>query len=221
MLDSQPGITQSWHNYLYMKASILHLLALAISRRHSPFLIDTSKIHEQTTTLAAQLASAIPDTLNSSLVDTLACSIIQTRSALLIRTWDSHTATKRLLSIFSHSALRTSNSRPNQPLSTPIRMPEWEQPPQRLPKCSEPSATGRDLGVINRKYFETATWDPLLSTEMGRGQYGKFVTSMIERIRAKESNFDEIRSFVHLVATEHNWDFMRVAMPYLPELKEQ
>lgn len=100
-------------------------------------------------------------------------------------------------------------------------MSQWENPPQHLIRCSEPSATGRELGVINRKYFEPATWEPLLSTDMGRGQYSKFVTSMIERIRAKESSCDEIRSFVHLVATEQNWDFMRVAMPHLPELKEQ
>lgn len=44
---------------------------------------------------------------------------------------------------------------------------------------------------------------------------------MIDRIRIKESSYDEIRNFVHLVATEHNWDFLKVAMPYLPELNEQ
>lgn len=100
-------------------------------------------------------------------------------------------------------------------------MSKWEQPHQRLLECSEPSAIGRDLGFINRKYFEPATWEPLLRTAMGRGQYGKFVASMIERIRVKESSYDEIRNFVHLVATEQNWDFLKVAMPYLPELKEQ
>lgn len=100
-------------------------------------------------------------------------------------------------------------------------MSEWEQPHQRVMNYSEPRATGRGLGLINRRYFEPTTWEPLLSTEIGRGQYGKFVASMIGRIRVKESSYDEIRKFVHLVATEHNWEFMRVAMPYLPELKEQ
>ena len=100
-------------------------------------------------------------------------------------------------------------------------MSKREQPHQRLLNCSGCSTPGRGLGVISRKYLEPATWEPLLSTEMGRGRYGKFVASMVERIRAKESNYDEIRNFVHLVATEHNWDFMRVAMPFLPELKEQ
>ena len=50
-----------------MKASMLQLLALAISRRHSPFLIDIFKAQERTTKLAIQLADAIPDTLDSSL----------------------------------------------------------------------------------------------------------------------------------------------------------
>ena len=100
-------------------------------------------------------------------------------------------------------------------------MSKWEEPRLQLLKYSEPSATGRDLGVIGQKYFESGTWEPLLTTEVGRGQYTRFVASMIERIRLKESSYDEIRSFVHLVATEHNWDFMKVAMPYLPELKEQ
>lgn len=100
-------------------------------------------------------------------------------------------------------------------------MPEWKQPDQRLVKCSEPNVRGRGLGVINRKYFEPTAWEPLLSTEFGRGQYGKFVTLMVERIRFQESSYDEIKSFVHLVAAEHNCDFMEVAMPHLPELKEQ
>ena len=70
-------------------------------------------------------------------------------------------------------------------------------------------------------YFEPATWEPLLGSEMGRGQYGKFVALMVERIRSKESSYEEIRSFVRLVATEHNWDFMKVALPFLPQLEEQ
>ena len=83
---------------------------------------------------------------------------------------------------------------------------------RRLPECSEPSATGRDLGVIHRKHFESATWEPLLSTEMGRGQYSKFVASMIERIHLKESSCDEIRSFVDLIAvcTFRGCPFLRI-----------
>lgn len=79
-------------------------------------------------------------------------------------------------------------------------MAEWKHPHRRPLKCSEPSAIGCGLGVINRKFFESDTWEPLLSTEMGRGQYSKFVASIVERIRLKESSYDEIRSFVHLVA---------------------
>ena len=100
-------------------------------------------------------------------------------------------------------------------------MSVWERPNRRLLGCGEPRVSGHGLGFINHKYFEPATWEPLLSTEMGRGQYGRFVASMMERIRLEESSCDEVRSFVHLVATEHNWGFMKVAMPHLPELKEK
>lgn len=100
-------------------------------------------------------------------------------------------------------------------------MSKWERPDPWLVKISEPFSTGRDLGTINKRYFEPATWETLLTCEMGRGQYSKFVALMMERIRTKESTYDETKSFVSLVATEHNWDFMKVAVPYLPELKEQ
>lgn len=94
-------------------------------------------------------------------------------------------------------------------------MSGWVQPRRRLLEYSEPSATGRDLGVINRKFFEAATWEPLLSTEMGRGQYSKFVASMVERIHLKESSYDEIRSFVHLIAvcTFRSSPFLRTPQP--------
>ena len=100
-------------------------------------------------------------------------------------------------------------------------MSGWEQPHPRQLQLSEPSAVGRDLGFINPKHFESATWEPLLKTDVGRRQYCKFVAAMIERIRAQESSCDEVKSFVRLVVTEHNWDFLKVASPYLPELREQ
>lgn len=94
------------------------------------------------------------------------------------------------------------------------------QPCQRIPDCHEPSVTGRDLGFIHRKYFEPATWEPLFRTEMGRGQYSKFVASMIERIHLKESSYDEIRSFVHLIAVCTFWScpFLRKPQPRSQDL---
>lgn len=96
-------------------------------------------------------------------------------------------------------------------------MSGWAQPRRRLLDWGGLSATGRDLGVINRKYFESATWEPLLSIEMGRSQYSRFVASMIERIRLKESSYGEIRSFVHLieVCTVRSSPFLRVPQPGL------
>ena len=91
-------------------------------------------------------------------------------------------------------------------------MSGWAQPRRQLLERSKPSAAGRDLGVINRKYFEPATWEPLLGTEMGQGQYSKFVASMIERIHLKESSYDEIRSFIRLIAvrTFQGSPFLRI-----------
>ena len=106
-------------------------------------------------------------------------------------------------------------------------MPEWEEPNAARSFCGEVTPLGRGLGLglglglVNRRYFETATWEHLLGHEMGRFQYEQFVACMVERIRAKECSLDEIRSFVHLVASSANRDFLRLALPYLPELKEQ
>lgn len=99
-------------------------------------------------------------------------------------------------------------------------MSEWQEPGQRLVECSEPWVTGRGLGVISRKYFKPVTWEPLLSTEVGRGQFSKFVTVMVERILLKESNYDELQDFIDLVANQHNCDFTTVALPRLPELND-
>lgn len=98
MLGEQRGITQSRHKQPHIRASMLYLFALALSRRHSTFLIDTFKAQEKTTTLAVQLAGVIPTTVNLSLIDILVCTIIQAGPPLLIRTWDSRIAIHRLLS---------------------------------------------------------------------------------------------------------------------------
>ena len=100
-------------------------------------------------------------------------------------------------------------------------MSEPGEPHQQSSEGSELSTTRRNLKAINRKYFDPATWEPLFSTKTGRDEYGKFATLMVERIQSNESSYQEIRSFVHLAATEDNWDFMNLATPYLPELKEQ
>lgn len=97
-LGGQRDITQLRRKHPHIKASMLHLLALVISRRHSPFLTPTFKAQEKTTTLAIQLAGVISKTPNSSLIDVLICIIIRTRPPLVIRIWDSHTAINRLLS---------------------------------------------------------------------------------------------------------------------------
>lgn len=70
--------------------------------------------------------------------------------------------------------------------------------------------------AINPNYFVPATWEPL--DDVGKIQYGKFVAWMIERVQYNECTWLDVRRLVHLIATEHNWDFMNIAMPHLPDI---
>ena len=76
------------------------------------------------------------------------------------------------------------------------------------------------MGTIHPRLFETTTWEPMLTYDVGRRQYGKFVAAMLERIRAGESPTDEVRKFTELMTTNHNWQFLSVAEPHIPELKD-
>ena len=80
----------------------------------------------------------------------------------------------------------------------------------------ESNATGDSPITVRPRYFEPAAWEPL--SAVGKVQYGKFVAGMIERVQHNVCSWLEVRRFVHLIATEHNWDFMNVAMPHLPVL---
>ena len=150
-----------------------------------------------------------------SLVDTLAYSVIRTRPILLIRTWDSHTAINRLL---TNLPGRFESRKPgkNRQQLTLINMPEQEAPRQQLTMGSVPNAIDYSPRTVPPQYFVPATWK-LLSAE-GRLRYSNFVELMIRRIQRNECTWLEVREFVHLVATEHNWDFMNLAMPHLPSL---
>ncbi len=79
---------------------------------------------------------------------------------------------------------------------------------------------GRGLGKVHPKVLESATWVERIDTFGGQCQYGKFVEAMMNRIRFEESNLQEIRRFIDLVATDENWNFLRVAQSRIPELGE-
>ena len=80
---------------------------------------------------------------------------------------------------------------------------------------------GQGLGDISSKYFEPTTWTNLIKHAEGQAQYQKFVKSMVGRIKLEESNADEIRAFVSLVASDVDHRLMSVALPYMPEIREE
>ena len=95
-------------------------------------------------------------------------------------------------------------------------MPEQEAAPQQLTMGSVPNAVEDSPMIINPIYFVPAMWEPL--NDVGKIKYGKFVAWMIERVQNNDCTWLEVRHLVHLIATEHNWDFMNLAMPHLPDL---
>ncbi|MCJ1277343.1 hypothetical protein MMC21_005155 [Puttea exsequens] len=60
-----------------------------------------------------------------------------------------------------------------------------------------------------------------MESAVGMRQYGKFVETMLYRICAEESDPDEFRAFVDLIATDVNRKFLEVALRHLPDLCEE
>lgn len=95
-------------------------------------------------------------------------------------------------------------------------MPGQEAPSRQLTTGSVPNIIEYNIPTVEPIFFQPATWEPL--KDKGKVQYGQFVALMIERVQNNWCTWLEVRSLVFLIATEHNWDFMNLAMPHLPEL---
>ena len=80
---------------------------------------------------------------------------------------------------------------------------------------------GHGIGRISPRLFEVATWSRHMESAVGMRQYGKFVETMLYRICAEESDPDEFRAFVDLIATDVNRKFLEVALRHLPDLCEE
>lgn len=78
---------------------------------------------------------------------------------------------------------------------------------------------GLGLGKIAGMFFCANTWEARLSEPVGKVQYGKFVAVMVHRIRGEESCIKEVHHFAELLSTERNVEFMRPAVPPIPELR--
>lgn len=96
---------------------------------------------------------------------------------------------------------------------------EWEEPDNAESLKSDLQVPGSGLGQIHPSRFETTTWIPHINLHDGQQQFGKFVDAMMNHIRFEESNLEEVRQFVKLIASDENWIFLRVAVPRIPELK--
>ena len=99
-------------------------------------------------------------------------------------------------------------------------MDTWEELENVGSLKSNLNVPGRGLGKVHPRVLERATWVWCIDTFEGQRQYGKFVEAMMNRIRFEESNLEEIKSFIDLMATDENWNFLRVAQPHIPELRD-
>ena len=99
-------------------------------------------------------------------------------------------------------------------------MDTWEELKSVESLESHLNVPGCGLGKVHPRFLESAIWIWRIDTFEGQRQYGKFVEAMMNRIRFEESNLEEIKSFVDLLATEENWNFFRVAESHIPELGE-
>lgn len=98
---------------------------------------------------------------------------------------------------------------------------EWDNRTEEAERLHDDLiVAGRGLGKVHPKFFELETWAPCLESSMETRQYAKFVDAMMNRIRFEQSDPVEIRSFVNLIATDSNWKFMEVALPRIPELRD-
>lgn len=83
----------------------------------------------------------------------------------------------------------------------------------------DPGGPGLGLGKIAEKYLMESTWEPRLLEPTGKIQYAKFVAVMVHRIRGEESCITEVHRFAGLLSTERNHEFMKPAVPLIPELR--
>lgn len=99
-------------------------------------------------------------------------------------------------------------------------MDTWEELENVESLKSNLNFPGRGLGKVHPRVLESATWAWRIDTFGGQRQYGRFVEAMMNRIRFEESNLEEIKGFIDLIATDENWNFLRVAQSHIPELGE-
>ena len=76
------------------------------------------------------------------------------------------------------------------------------------------------MGPIANHLFWPTTWERTLLDPRGKVDCERFVAVMVHRIRAEEGSPDEVQRFVLLLGTGLNYEFMRPALPLIPELRD-
>ena len=94
---------------------------------------------------------------------------------------------------------------------------EPETTPIFLPSDKLDSSDGRGLGIVSPKNFEPSRWHP--TTAEGKVQYFKFVNLILGRIRAGESNINEVHLFFDLLNTDGEPAFWAPVPEFLPVLQ--
>ncbi|KAL9102453.1 MAG: hypothetical protein Q9163_002414 [Psora crenata] len=79
---------------------------------------------------------------------------------------------------------------------------------------------GEHWNGVHPRYFQPGKWEHHLVDDFGRGRYGTFIKNMIRRITLNASNEREISPLVGLLSRDHNGEFLRVALPYLPDFDD-
>ena len=69
---------------------------------------------------------------------------------------------------------------------------------------------------VHPKFFTAEAWGDVNNFVASHG-YRKFVRLMVRRIARNQSNISEILAFGRMITFDGNWEFMRLALAYLPE----
>ena len=71
---------------------------------------------------------------------------------------------------------------------------------------------------VHPKYFDPQQWGGI--NDLGGDRYKKFIQLMVRRISRNKSNVREIVDLGRLICSDSNWEFMRLALPFLPDFDE-
>ena len=86
-----------------------------------------------------------------------------------------------------------------------------------VPSLLEEQIKSEDWNGVDSKYFAPATWKQL-DKAAGRIAYAKFIKLMIRRITKERSTTHEVKALADLIGFTEDWDFLRLAMPYLSDI---